>query len=389
MDQGVHKGEGGELVMLPFHKRARANSSIEIGTDEFEAIELPHVRPPSVRPSAFIAAPAGRPMYSFNDEEEMTVIRPDKRQSSAPPRHAGRSSQMPRIPAPPPAPRFDDDSWRRPAFDGSDDEPTMLLTSSSRPLLSMSARNVIVEPEAYNQEIPPPPPSSRARVTEPPQSAAAVDANASGVLRDLSMTSSLADSTDVRRMRGGRGAVFGAGLIAVGVLAGLVVAFVARGEGIAAAAALIDPSHTVTADVAKAVPATQSQAMAPGAAVTQQQASDKAGAGSCNADAVAAAVVAKVEAHGTQHMEVSAPPKAVEAKPIVSAPVVAYAAPRAVVHHVEQPREPAQVAVAAVAAPPPPVVAKPAAKTTKRDEMESASAADALAKAQLEASLSR
>src|SRR5678815_4575120 len=67
------------LAMLPFHKRARANSIIEIGTEELEAVELPAVRPPSVRPGAFASVrPSSGPMfpqgrhYDAYDAEEMT-----------------------------------------------------------------------------------------------------------------------------------------------------------------------------------------------------------------------------------------------------------------------------------------------------------------------------
>jgi hypothetical protein len=173
-------------------------------------------------------------------------------------------------------------------------------------------------------------------------------------------------------MRGGPG--WAVGLVAVGVFAGLVVAFVARGDGIAAAAALVDPSHAATADV-RGVPTQQTPPVVAQGAVVQPQPA-KLTAPSCNADTVAPVVVAKVD-----------PPKPVEpTKPAVvetkHEPVVTYVAPVAprAVHHVE----PTQLA-----APPPPVT-KPA-KVARRagTDLESASAADALAKAQLEAALSR
>jgi hypothetical protein len=190
------------------------------------------------------------------------------------------------------------------------------------------------------------------------------------------MTSSLSGSTDIRRMRG---PAWGVGLVAVGVFAGLVVAFVARGDGLAAAAALVDPSHGVSADVVSAVPVHQAPTvMAQGLSrppsdregAVVQPLPTKLAAPSCNADAVVPVAVAKVEAP-TPH------------EPVVT--YVAPVAPRAIaVRHVEAPREPTQVAVV------PPPVTKPI-KVARRagNEVESASAADALAKAQLEAALSR
>jgi hypothetical protein len=373
MDRRVQLGclVGGTTV-LPFHKRSRATSSIEIGTDELEAIELPPVRPPSVRPSV---RPSMIPSaHRHVDDDEMTIVRSDRRLSSSPPpssRSAG--GRMPAIPRAPLRPRFNDD-----------EEPTLLARSAlSRPLLSMSARNIPVDQSG------PAPLMSQARLDdEPPPSSRAVDPSASGVLRDLSMTSSV--SADVSKLRP-RGPAWAVGFVALGVLAGLVVAFAARGEGLAAAAALVDPSRAVAADNAKAPQ--QVQPMAPGAAIQATSVVDKNAAPSCNADAVAAAVVAKVEARGSDvrvsHVEHVEHVEPVEHKTVaqVERPTyVAPIAPRPVVHHVDPP--PAQPTQVVAQATPPPPVARPT-KARKGDDLESASAADALAKAQLEASLSR
>jgi hypothetical protein len=358
MDRLVHYTlPNQEADVLPFHKRSRVNSSIEIGTDELEAIELPRARPPSVRPS-YIA----RPSISFahNDDDEMTVIRMDKRPSSSPP-PSSRSMQMPRIPRSSPPPVFE-----RPRYDHED--VTMLHpSSSSRPLLAMSAHHEV-----------PPPPSSRL-LDDAPRSSFAVDAGSSAQRAvDLSMTSSSSGSTDLSQLR--RPTMgWAAGLVVAGVFAGIIGAFVARGEGLAAAASLVDPSsHAVTADVSHALGAqpqtvqAQPQAQAPVAiaagAAAPQVASPKPAAPSCNADA--APVVAKVETK-----EVA--PKVVE-KIVVAAPVqhVAYVAP--VRHEVRE-------APVAPVAP----VARARASSRHGDDMESASAADALAKAQLDAALSR
>ncbi len=342
--------------MLPFHKRSRANSSIEIGDDEVEAIELPRVRPPSVRPSYVM-----RPQLSFarNDDEEMTVIRMDKRPSSSPP-PSSRSLQDVRIPRNPP-----------PSFARYDsDEPTMLHpSSSSRPLLSMSSF--------------PPPPSSRV-LDDSPRPSAAVDASASSAQRavDLSMTSSSSGSADLSQLR--RPSMgWAAGLVVAGVFAGIVGAFIARGEGLAAAASLVDPSQHVTADVSRVAAPAQVEtkhaeaapiALAAGVATPQPVSqTQKPAAPSCNVDATPVAPVAKVES-----------PKVVERVVERVAPPVQRVAPPPVTRHAE----PAQVAAAA----PPPAITKPAARAASRrggDDMESASAADALAKAQLDAALSR
>jgi hypothetical protein len=96
--------------MLPFHKRARANSIMEIGTDELEPIELPQVRPPSVRPGAFAHRASSAPVvsrkkYDSYDAEEMTVVRMDKRASTSPPPRFELES--PRIPRAAYVPRFE------------------------------------------------------------------------------------------------------------------------------------------------------------------------------------------------------------------------------------------------------------------------------------------
>lgn len=357
--------------MLPFHKRSRVNDSIEIGTDELEAIELPQVRPPSSRPS-YVA----RPSLSFarhNDDDEMTIIRMDKRPSSVPPPSA-RSAPLPRFPRSAPPPVID--NYRDvPRYDQED--VTMLHpTSQSRPLLAMqSARHEV-----------PPPPSSRV-LADAPRSVRAVDAGTSSSSHpppDMSMSiSSVNDLSKLRRPTMG----WAAGLVVAGAFAGIIGAFVARGEGLAAAASLVDPSapQHATADVTR-VAAAQPQAaqlaqtqvapqapvaIAPGAAV-QAQASQKPAAPSCNVDA-------------TPKVETKEPVKVVVEKieHVAPAPVqhVAYVAP--VVHR----SEPVEARASA-----PPAISKPAPvarAAARKDDVESASAADALAKAQLEAALSR
>ncbi|HSQ66172.1 MAG TPA: hypothetical protein VLM85_23280 [Polyangiaceae bacterium] len=379
--------------MLPFHKRARVNSSIEILSEELEPIELPPVRPPSVRPPSVRPPSFRAPITSASfGDEEMTVVRMDKRASSFPPPRS--DLRMPHIPRSL-APRFDDDA------------PTE-MHPSSRPLLSMSTssqRQYDVDdlPSSSSHWAPPPPPSSL-RVEEPPRSVAAVDPNASaGRQVDLSMTSSLSGTTDLRKLRRPTMA-WAAGLVAVGVFAGLVAAFVARGEGLAAAAALVDPSQHATADVAKAAAAAQAPEVVaaavarPGAAAQQAvqpvqaapvQPAHAAQAPSCAADTAAAPQAAPAQPAQVAPTTVDAP-KVIVAKPVearVEAKVVA-AAPRPVVHHVEAPAPRGERAEVAERAPAPPPAVHRSSRHGK-DDMESASAADALAKAQLDAALSR
>ena len=391
--------------MLPFNKRSRMSSAIEIGTEELEAIELPQVRPPSVRPGV----QQHRPTFA-SFEDEMTIVRPDKRVSTSPPPRA--NVIMPRIPQSY-APRFDDSYPRyereAAAYERrrrADEEPTMLHPSSTsqRPLLSMSSphvRSVIVEEEQrprrrhHHHEVPPPAPaSSRAVVTEePPRSSAAVDASASSShMRavDMSMTASLSGSTDVRKMRPSFG--WAAGLLAVGVFAGLVAAVAAKGDGLSSIASLVDPSH-VTADVSHAAGAQPQQAPMtvaplPGAAAPQAV-SMKPAAPSCNADAVAPAAKPAVQA---QPVAKAAEPVQKEVVVVKAEPkqVVAVAAPvwhpAPVVHHVDAPPP---VVHEHHAAPPAAPVAHAVSHRHHGDEMESASAADELAKAQLDAALTR
>ncbi len=203
------------------------------------------------------------------------------------------------------------------------------------------------------------------------------------------MTASLSGSTDIGKLR--RPSMgWAAGLLAVGVFAGLIAAVAARGDGLSAIASLVDPSH-VTADIAKGA-AAQPQApvaMMPGAAAPQAQpVSVKPAAPSCAADAVApVAVAAKPVAKAEP-----APVKEVVVEKAESKPIVAYVAPvrhveAAPVHHAEP--APARVVEHVAAAAPVSHPASHAARHHAGDEMESASAADALAKAQLDAALSR
>ena len=122
-----------------------------------------------------------------------------------------------------------------------------------------------------------------------------------------------------------RGPAFAVGMVAVGVLAGLVVAFAARGEGIAAAAALVDPTRAVVADIVKPAQTTTTQGAAAPVVQTQQPTDTSRAERLQRTDAVAAAVVAKVEARGT---DVHVGPVAIEHKSVAVPEKPAYVAPR-------------------------------------------------------------
>ncbi len=202
---------------------------------------------------------------------------------------------------------------------------------------------------------------------------------------------------------------WGAGLIGLGIAAGLAAAIVARGDAdslIDATARFVDPSGAYAAG---ATPQTLAPiAMAPAAALT-------APASACGSDPAhpfSSTPVMMAAQPATQAalppVAIAPPPKLPDpslAKPEPPRPApVAWAAParsrahasQAAVQHPSQERAETD-APAPAAAPPPPApraqvaTAKPAttksAAAPKGNEMESASAADALAKAQLEASL--
>jgi hypothetical protein len=419
--------------VLPFNKRR--GSEIEIQPDEVEPVQLPPVRPPSVRPAAGVApsrSTSSFPPAGMSGGHRLPPPSPPSVRPSAPP---ARPSARPPISFRPPAddnertlfvaekqprrtldlrqpkvPNFDEPSVMvsstRDSF--SDDEATRIHPNSSRSVLSMSAaampssRRLLDDSSGrIRSDVPPPPPPSSVRVEEP-RSAAAVD---------MSMTVGAAASQSQqvtsrsKVASGGRPtAVWAAALVAVGVFTGLAAALVARGGSdsmVTASAALIDPAQGngpqilaqpqgAVANVAPVATTANVQGAAAQPQVAQVVSQALQPAASCAADvtptvkaadtkvAAAPVVVADtkaVEPKVDAHVATVAPPPA--AKPVVAA----------------TPKPPVAAQPKVVAAAPPPApkpAAAPAAKpAVKGSDADSAAAADALAKAQLEAALGR
>ena len=161
-------------------------------------------------------------------------------------------------------------------------------------------------------------------------------------------------------------AIWAAALVAMGVFAGLASSVLARGDAdsiVDATASFVDPARAGSTHTASAAAVGQLAVAMPVVMSAQSPAPQPA--------PVAPAPVAAVRAH---------------------LPPVAYAAPaRAVAHHPAKPvpRAPAEAKVAASEPKTAPAKAAPKAAHAHNDEdmVESASAADALARAQLEAAL--
>ncbi len=412
--------------MLPFNKRR--GSEIEIQPDEVEPVQLPPVRPPSIRPAAGVApsrSTSSFPPAAMSSQHRLPPPSPPSVRPSAP---SARPSARPPISFRPPAddnertlfvaekqprrtldlrqpkvPNFDEPSvmvTSSPRDSFSDDEATRIHPNSSRSVLSMSApissRRLPEDSSGrVRSDVPPPPPPSSVRVEEP-RSAAAVDMSmtvGAGASQSQQVT-----SRNGKLNPGRPTAVWAAALVAVGVFTGLAAALVARGGSdsvVTASAALIDPSQGQPQVVANAANAAPVQNAAPvvnaQGAATQQQVAQAVSqalqpAASCAADVTPTAKAAdtKVAAAPVAIAEPKAPePKvaAVVAPPPAPKPAAAPAAKPVI----QQPK------VAAAAPPPAPKpAAAPAPKPAKGgSDAESAAAADALAKAQLEAALGR
>lgn len=351
--------------MLPFHKRVR-NSVYEIDAAELEPVDLPPVRPPNARP--------GRPVIEFARDDERTLLLPEKRRSSAPPPRT--ELRFPRVPAMGALPKFS------PSLSMSD-EVTMVRPGSRRSLLTMKAAPAqaprmsigsMMREELASSLEPSTLPSAPVTV-EPARSSESVPAIA------MSAADASAATVLVRNTNHGRPtAVWAMALLALGLFGGLLTSVVTRNELAQQQQAPTQAAQPQQAHVNDTVAVVQ-------APIVQQQlpaaiADALAPSTACGVDPVPAPPTnptAKATA-----VAVAAPPApVVEAKPVVAS------APAKVVRSIPK-------AAPAVAAPKPDVVAvakpaKPAPVTKKAlgDDMEQANAADALARAQLEAALNR
>jgi hypothetical protein len=354
--------------VLPFTKRpARTDSPELINTGDFEVVRAPEAKQPSAFPK-----PSSRPRafaQSVSDEEMTTLL----------PRKGMTFSLRPGAPVTPvPMPKRASTTPPRAQLE---EPPTRQFVRPSAPPPSISP--VAGPPRASNRPV-----AATTRAASLVHQRAALRPQRVPVLGDDRTSDARIDPpatviTARTRVVAARPTIsWAAALVTMGVFVGLVTAVVARGDAdtlIDAAASFVDPSgsHSAASGSGSDTTAVHTKASGTHARVVP------------TADTLLAADTATADSRVAweQQSVVPTPPR--------PAPV-AYAAP--VVHHVARPaprpaaheaREPREERVAAVAKPAPAPKAAPAAKPAKAndDDMESASAADALAKAQLEASL--
>ena len=352
--------------MLPFTKRSvRSEEPSElINTGDMEVLPTADRRPPSAFPPPATARPPG--VARSSAAVELTTLRPRKGMTF---------SSRPMAPVTPvPIPKL---TSSRPPRAMLAEPPTRLFVLPNTPPTSVSP--VAGPARASNRPPPAQLAQQHARAAMKPQPVPVIAEN---LKSDPRLDPPATVITARTRIVAARPTMsWAAALVAMGVFVGLVTAVVARGDAdtlIDAAASFVDPSgaHAYAAGVQ--VSGVQTKAEEPRTAVAS------------SVDTLvaepSAAAMPRV-AFGDTAAAAPLPPR--------PAPV-AYAAP--VVHHVasrrvsarpsdEPPREErvaaaAKPAAAPKAAPPPPKTAK-----ASDDDVESASAADALAKAQLEASL--
>jgi hypothetical protein len=349
-----------EATVLPFTKRAaRDEASDLINTGDIEVVR------PKQAASPYPSPPADRPrVFSRSvSDEEMTTLMPRKGplaqlvQSPASQRPARRpvmdepTRHFVRPPAAPPAP--------------PPPTPVAFPKASVQNLARPAAR-----PAAARQEMVPP---SIAPVAMAPKQDSDAKIDPPGTV-----------ITTRTRIISPRPTVqWAAALVAVGVFVGLVSAVIARGDAdsiIDATASFVDPSSThAAAGSGNAVAGVQTKFVQPSpviAAVVDTMAQSKD-------DEPKSVALSDLPTASPQ------PPKAAPvayAAPIRHAWHAPHAAPAPA--HVEKADKPEkEAAVAQAPAPKAPKAAAAAPKKAAEDDVESASAADALAKAQLEASL--
>lgn len=345
--------------MLPFNKRHREAQPSANGLPRFPLPSLSAVHAPSgvVRPR----------VESFSDEERTQLMQrrnltPARPVPAAPARVRAIPPATPSS-RPPPAPRSARPSGRVFPPKPTMDEPTK--TAYAPMATAPVAELVIPGPPRVPSEIPP----AVASVAPPPMS--------TGDLPAAVVTS------NTKIIAGRPTASWTAALVAVGVFAGLVTAVLARGDGDALLASFADPGHKAAAAQIAAPPVVAQ----PIATAISVAAPAKA---ACADDAkpVAPTVIADTKGidvtadKADKADKVETRPEQKETKPV--APKAASKLVAAVKPAVVQPKAdftPAR---------PPVVAAKPAfAPKKSADDVDSASAADALAKAQLEAALGR
>ncbi len=369
--------------MLPFNKRPRS-SVYEIDPSELEPVDLPPVSAP---PSARFARPAIS--FSRNDDER-TLLLPQKRSSSAPPPRV--EVRMPRIPGFNALPKF------TPSVSVSD-EVTMVRPGPRTSLLSMKANPVaagfgqsprmsigsMVREELTSSLAPEGGRRELASRLEPTDIAPQKEASQSVPAMAMPISDASGATVLTRNHYGRPTAVWAMALLALGLFGGLLTSVIAtRGD--------VAKQDVVRADIQHAAAQVQAPAASPqqGAAPPAVVADAvQAQAPSCGVDPLLPPTnpTAKATAIVAPPIAPTFANAAPIAKPIVAPPArVTTYVPAAKPVVASKPVAPKADAVA-IAAP-----AKAAPRTSKKalgDDLEQANAADALARAQLEAALNR
>jgi hypothetical protein len=413
-------------LMLPSSKRHPRNQEpVEtISTGDYEVV---HAAPPSSRrpsPSQYPSPPSDRPRVferSASDEEKTLFFATHSSRGFIPPR-ANPGATVPPIPKAPRAPEMNVRALVRQTRP-VDRHEAPSMRGAVRPRLDAEDRTVLrptalVPSPSANVAAPPSRPSSRAPAAMPtpfgsvrPAAAVATpaaNAPASVGARKPTVSDSQAFTLDppaaanitqrTRAVRARANVSWAAALLALGVFVGLVTAVVARGDAdalIDATASFVDPAHT---SGARANAAAAQAAVLPSFIDTSHGAPMTADAKLASGACVTTGSDVNVS---TPIVVNSPPPGAKVASGGASVDPTAAARPA--------PPRPAPVAYAAprwtpkaapAAAPPstgggslanitPSGAGQPIARPSRasKGDFESAAAADALAKAQLEASL--
>ena len=399
--------------MLPFTKRPARRTAPEtsdmIHTGDIEVVRGGSSPKPSSR---YPAPPSDRPRVfarSVSDDDDKTLMMPSKlRATIAPPRPANAPPSVRPVPPPslkglvvsPGRGRVDEErTMLRPA---SAEEQALLRPSSAPSKPSSRPPSPAMMPTPY---MPFKPPVAAKKSAPPPPINAKGGSDKKAADSDARLEVPAAVITTKTRILPRKPSMsWAAALVALGVFTGLVTAVVARGDAdslLDATASLVDP--TAARPAAAPPPVVQ----LPGAVVIPANAGGSSAlppgaATACGTDGPASPV-AQAPAVNTPPPVAAATPTQTAAKPEPpKPPPVAWAAPRAYAPPMgaapaaapkpvaaPQPQPQPQAPAAVAAAPKPAPKAAPAAPAPKSggSEMESAAAADALAKAQLEASL--
>jgi hypothetical protein len=401
-----------EAAVLPFTKRpARRNNetSHSIHTGEIEVLKgsAGSAGAKSVRPMPMPAPLSERPRVfaRSSSDEDRTLLMSTKTKSSPPPAAPSRDKGPPTPTSvrPMPAPSLKGLMRQR-----QDDDERTVLRPSAPPAASRGANAVASAPRVSPAMLPTPympfkPPSMPPPMPAKPAAITGTVAAPRSAKHDsdarLDVPAAVI-TTRTRILRPKPTASWAAALVALGVFTGLVTAVVARGDAdslIDATASLVDPSqpqHLAAAGQPSA-PTTTPIIAAANACGAEAPASTVQVSGimvsntppvAVKAEPVAAIapVAALPPADTAKRPEPPKPPPIAWAAPPRPAPQPVAAAPA------PRPQAPAPQQVAAARPAPKPAAPAPAAAPAPKSagsEMESATAADALAKAQLEASL--